>query len=63
MLIMITVVIQMWLLEKWINYASIAVPSNLRMKHQECAVQVEKWNCQNYIHHPNHYQMLRNLII
>ena len=34
MLIMITVFMQVWLLEKWIIYACIAMPSNLRTKHR-----------------------------
>jgi len=44
-------------MEKWINYACIAVLWNLKMKHQECAARVEKWNCRNYIQHPNQYQI------
>lgn len=36
MLLMITVFIQVWLLEKWINKACIAAHSYLSMKRQEC---------------------------
>jgi len=32
--IIITVFIQAWLLEKWINYAYIVEHSNLRMRHR-----------------------------
>ena len=55
--IMIILLIQVWLLEKWINSACFAVPWNLKMKSQECAKRVKKWNCRNYIQHPNQYQI------
>ena len=41
----------------WINYVCIAVSSNLKMKHQECAARVEKLHCRNYTQHPNQYQL------
>jgi len=34
MLIIITALIKVWLLEKWINYAYAAEHSNFRMRHQ-----------------------------